>query len=183
MMIMWNVRAKSALASAALMGGLMFSASAFAGEQYVDETGFAVSGYDVVAYHGLKQVPVGTAQNQAVAGSATYTAEYNGAKWAFSSAENRDMFVANPGKYAPAYDGHCAYGIAKGGKVPANPHLWRIRDGKLYLNITKTVVGFWEEDIPGNLKKSEVNWQSSLEVKSSPTGAVPQFNASNAPKG
>lgn len=180
---MWNVRAKSVLASAALMGGLMFGASAFAGEQYVDGTGYAASGYDVVAYHSLKQVPVGTAQKGAVAGSAAYTAEYNGAKWAFSSAANRDTFLADPAKYAPAYDGHCAYGIAKGGKVPANPHLWRIRDGKLYLNITRTVVGFWEEDIPGHLKQSEVNWKTSLEAKTSPDGPVPQFDSSSAPKG
>lgn len=180
---MLKIRAKSALASAALLGGLFFGAGAFAGEQYVDKTGFAASGYDVVAYHGLKQNPVGTVQPKAVPGSAAYTAEYNGAKWAFSSAANRDKFVADPARYVPAYDGHCAYGIAQGGKVPANPHLWRIRDGKLYLNITKTVVGFWEEDIPGNLKKSEVNWQSSLEAKASPASPVPQFSTSNAPKG
>lgn len=180
---MLNIRAKSAVASAAFLGGLFLSAGAFAGEQYVDGTGFAASGYDVVAYHSLEQAPVGSAQPKAVAGSAAYTAEYNGAKWAFSSAENRDKFVANPAKYAPAYDGHCAFGVAKGGKVPANPHLWRIKDGTLYLNITKAVVGFWEEDIPGNLKKSEVNWKTSLEAKASPDGPVPQFDASHAPKG
>ena len=61
----------------------------------------------------------------------------------------------------PQYDGHCAYGVAKGGKVPGNPTLWRIVDGKLYLNITKNVVGFWEEDIPGNLTTSEKNWAGS----------------------
>ena len=43
---------------------------------------------------------------------------------------------------------------------PANPNLWRIVDGKLYLNITPTVVGFWVDDIDGNLKKSEANWQA-----------------------
>ncbi len=180
---MLNIGVKGAMVSAALLGGLLLSGGAFAGEQYVDGTGFAASGYDVVAYHSLNQNKVGTAQPKAVAGSAAFTAEYNGAKWAFSSAANRDAFVADPAKYAPAYDGHCAFGVAKGGKVPANPHLWRIRDGKLYLNITKAVVGFWEEDIPGNLKKSEVNWKTGLEAKASPDGPVPQFNASHAPKG
>ncbi|WP_417519002.1 YHS domain-containing (seleno)protein [Minwuia sp.] len=172
---------RGTVAAAALMTGLVSASGAFAGEQYVDSTGYAASGYDVVAYHALPAVPVGTPAPAAVPGNAKYTAEYNGATWAFSSAENRDMFVANPGKYAPAYDGHCAYGIAQGGKVPANPNLWRIKDGQLYLNITKSVVGFWEEDIPGNLKKSEVNWQN-LESKASPDGPVPQFDASNAPK-
>ena len=36
--------------------------------------------------------------------------------------------------------------------------LWRIVDGKLYLNITKNVVGFWEEDIPGNISKADGSW-------------------------
>jgi len=180
---MARISARGAIVSVALLGGTMFGSAAFAGEQFVDGTGYAASGYDVVAYHSLEQSPVGTAQPQAVPGNPSYTAEYNGAKWAFSSAANRNAFVADPAKYAPAYDGHCAFGIAKGGKVPANPHLWRIRDGKLYLNITKAVVGFWEEDIPGNLKKSEANWKSSLEGVDSPGGPVPQFDASQAPKG
>jgi YHS domain-containing protein len=134
--------------------------AAQAGDQYVDESGFALSGYDPVAYFDLTQVPVGGRQPEAVPGKAAITAEYNGATWAFASAANRDRFLADPAKYAPAYDGHCAYGIAQGGKVPGNPNLWRIVDGKLYLNITPTVVGFWESDIPGNLTKAQSNWSS-----------------------
>ena len=134
--------------------------AAQAGDQYVDESGFALSGYDPVAYFDLTQVPVGGKQPEAVPGKTAITAEYNGATWAFASAANRDKFLADPAKYAPAYDGHCAYGIAQGGKVPGNPNLWRIVDGKLYLNITPTVVGFWESDIPGNLTKAQSNWSS-----------------------
>ena len=134
--------------------------AAQAGEQYVDETGYAVSGYDAVAFFDLKQSAVGEQQPQAVPGKASITAEYNGATWAFASEANRDKFVANPAKYAPQYDGHCAYGLAQGGKVPANPNLWRIVDGKLYLNITPTVVGFWESDVSGNLKKANGIWSS-----------------------
>jgi len=132
--------------------------SAYAGPQYVDESGFANSGYDVVAYYDLKQAPVGQSQPEALPGKADITAEYNGAKWAFATEENRDKFLANPQKYAPQYDGHCAYGISQGGKVPGNPNLWRIVDDKLYLNITPTVVGFWEKDIEGSLDTAEDKW-------------------------
>lgn len=137
-----------------------------AGQQYIDESGFAVSGYDPVAFFELQQTPLGTPQPHAVPGRADITAEYNGARWAFASEANRKAFLADPAKYAPAYDGHCAYGIAQGGKVPGNPNLWRIVDGKLYLNITPTVVGFWESDIGGNLDKSKANW-SKLEAADS----------------
>jgi YHS domain-containing protein len=153
---------------------LTISTAAFAGEQYIDETGFAVSGYDVVAYRSLTQSPVGSAQPEGIPGRADITAEYNGAKFAFSSEENRATFLADPAKYAPQYDGHCAYGVAKGGKVPGNPNLWRIVDDKLYLNITPNVVGFWEEDIPGNLTLSEGNWVS-LDPQEASERTVPDF--------
>ena len=130
---------------------LAFAVPAFAGDQYVDGTGFAVSGYDVVAYRSLDQAPVGQSQPEGVRGRSDITAEYNGATWAFSTEESRDKFLENPAYYAPEYDGHCAYGVSRGGKVPANPNLWRIVDDTLYLNITDVVVGFWEEDVPGNI--------------------------------
>ncbi len=149
---------------------------AFAGEQYVDPTGFAASGHDVVAYFDLDQSEVGAPQPKAVPGRADITTEWNGATWAFSTAENRETFLADPERFAPQYDGHCAYGVAKGGKVPGNPNLWRIVDDKLYLNITEAVVGFWSEDIPGNITLSEGNWQQ-LEAAPASDGAIPAFTS------
>ncbi|WP_299778414.1 YHS domain-containing (seleno)protein [uncultured Roseobacter sp.] len=155
---------------------LTIASSAWAGDQYVDPTGFAVSGYDVVAYFDLEQNPVGTAQPAAVPGDKDITSTYNGATFAFSSEANKAAFEADPEKYVPQYDGHCAYGVAKGGKVPGNPNLWRILDGKLYLNITQNVVGFWEEDIPGNIQLSESNW---VDIEAAPASdrAIPQFES------
>ncbi|QUJ76926.1 YHS domain-containing protein [Sulfitobacter albidus] len=169
------------LAIAATATAISFASAAFAGDQYVDDTGFAASGYDVVAYFSLPQNPVGQSQPAPVPGNKAITAEYNGATFAFSSEENREAFLANPAKYAPQYDGHCAYGVAKGGKVPGNPTLWRIVDDKLYLNITKNVVGFWEEDIPGNLNLSTSNWPS-LDPQPASDRAIPQWSSA-APKG
>ncbi|MDG1066989.1 MAG: YHS domain-containing (seleno)protein [Sulfitobacter sp.] len=166
---------------AAAAAALSFSTAAFAGEQFVDETGFAVSGYDVVAYFSLPQSAIGQTQTAPVEGNKSITAEYNGATFAFSSEANRDLFTANPAKYAPQYDGHCAYGVAKGGKAPGNPTLWRIVDDKLFLNITKNVVGFWEEDIPANLNKSTANWPS-LDPQPASDATIPQWS-SMAPKG
>jgi YHS domain-containing protein len=160
--------------AAALAAGL--AASAFAGEQYVDRTGFAVSGYDVVSYFDLPQSAIGAPQQSPLAGKASLTADYNGATFAFASEANREKFLANPAAFAPQYDGHCAYGVAKGGKVPGNPTLWRIVDGKLYLNITKNVVGFWEEDIPGNLKASTANWPG-IEPAAASGDRIPNFTS------
>jgi YHS domain-containing protein len=169
------------LTIAAAATALSFANAAFAGEQFVDETGFAASGYDVVAYFSLPQNAVGQMQTAPVEGNRAITAEYNGATFAFASEANRDLFTANPDQYVPQYDGHCAYGVAKGGKVPGNPTLWRIVDDKLYLNITKNVVGFWEEDIPGNLELSTANWPS-LDPQPASEATIPQWS-SDAPEG
>lgn len=158
---------------------IMVASAAHAGPQYVDETNFAASGYDVVAYQSLEQVPVGQKQPEAVPGNAGITAEYNGAMWAFSSEENRDKFVANPEAYAPQFDGHCAYGISQGGKVPANPNLWRIVDGKLYLNITPNVVGFWEADIPGQIDTAYSKWGGGLESQAASAKSWKSINAND----
>lgn len=157
----------------------LWGAAASAGDQYVDETGYAVSGYDVVAYRSLEQSPLGEPQPRAVPGLERYAAEWNGAKWAFASAANRDAFLADPKAFAPAYDGHCAYGVAKGGKVPANPNLWRIVDGKLFLNINPAVVSFWEADVSGWVEKAEANWEG-LDEKPASTRAWTAID-SNAP--
>ncbi|SLN25035.1 YHS domain protein [Roseovarius albus] len=159
---------------------LLAPMAAFAGPQYVDETGFAVSGFDVVAYFDLEQNAVGEKQTAPVPGKKSITADYNGATFAFSSEENRDKFTADPAHYAPQFDGHCAYGVSKGGKVPANPNLWRIVDDKLYLNITPVVVGFWEEDIPGNISLAGSNWPG-IEGSDASTSTIPKYT-SDAPQ-
>ena len=171
------MKTKTLLRSICLGATLSFlSFSANAGQQYVDKTGFAISGYDTVAYFDLQQSEVGSAQPAGVPGKADITAEHNGAMWAFSSTENRDRFLADPSKYTPLYDGHCAYGMALGGKVPANPNLWRIVDDKLYLNITKTVVGQWEKDVPGFIVKADSNW-NSRETKPASKNKIPEFSS------
>jgi YHS domain-containing protein len=162
---------------AAAATALAFGLPAFAGPQYIDGTGYAVSGYDVVAYRSLTQSPVGTAQPEGVHGRADLTAEHNGATFAFASEENLAKFLENPEYYAPQYDGHCAYGVSKGGKVPGNPNLWRIVDDKLYLNITDVVVGFWEEDIAGNINIAEGNWPG-IEPADASGNVIPKFTSS-----
>lgn len=166
--------------AAALAAAMLVPCMALAGEQYVDGSGYALSGYDAVAYRSLEQAPVGGTQPQAVPGRAEFAADYNGARWAFASAANRDAFLADPDRYAPAFDGHCAFGVARGGKVPGNPHLWRIVDGQLYLNINRQVVGFWEADIGGNIAGASGNWDA-LEQAPAHRGAVPELDTARAP--
>lgn len=155
----------------------IFSTASQAGDQYVDGSGYAVSGYDVVAYFDLAQSTVGTSQPEGIPGRADLTTTYNGAKFAFSTQANLDRFLAGPAGFAPQYDGHCAYGVAQGAKVPGNPNLWRIVDGKLYLNITKAVVRDWEDDIPGYIRQASDAWSGGLEPQGASDDRVPKFTS------
>jgi hypothetical protein len=163
-----------------LSGAALWAGAAAAGEQYVDASGFAASGFDVVAYFDETQAAVGQAQPAPTPGSTAFTAEWNGARWAFASAANRDRFLADPAAFAPQFDGHCAFGVAKGGKVPGDPQLWRIVDGKLYLNLQKSVAAMWEEDIPGFIAAAGANWPG-LDPAPASDRPVPELAAGLAP--
>lgn len=114
----------------------------------------AVSGYDPVAYF---------AQGKPVEGSSDHELEWNGATWRFSSAANMDKFRSDPTAWAPQYGGYCAWAVSQGYTASSDPEVWRIVDGKLYLNYSKGVQQTWEEDIPGNVTKADANWPKVLE--------------------
>lgn len=113
----------------------------------------AVGGYDTVAYF---------TQGKPVKGSSKFVTEWKGAKWYFSSAENLAKFKANPTAYAPQYGGYCAYGVSQNAAVKGDPLLWKIVDGKLYLNINKQVVNIWQKDIPGYITQANKRWPNVL---------------------
>ncbi|MEL7216184.1 MAG: YHS domain-containing (seleno)protein [Pseudomonadota bacterium] len=116
---------------------------------------------DVMAIRGADAVAYFT-QGEAVMGSSDFTSTYNGAVWAFASAENKAMFDANPDAFAPQYGGYCAFAVASGYTASTDPEAWTIHDGKLYLNFSKGVRSRWLQDVPGNIQKGDANWPSVL---------------------
>jgi len=118
--------------------------------------GLALRGYDAVAYFS---------EGAAVEGRAEFAHQWNGARWLFKSAENRDAFAREPEAYAPQYGGYCSYAVAHGYTADADPQAWKVVGGKLYLNYNADVRLLWEQDIPGFLQKSEQNWPQFLKRK------------------
>ena len=39
-------------------------------------------------------------------------------------------------------------------------YLYKVVDGKLYLNVNADVFKKWSEDVPGNIAKANANWPS-----------------------
>lgn len=124
-------------------------------EIYTNWWGLAIKGYDPVAFF-KNGVPV--------EGSNEYELTWKEAKWRFTSAENRDLFKADPGQYAPQYGGYCAWAVAEGSTASVDPkNAWKIVEGKLYLNYNKEIQAKWAKDIPGNIARADANWPGVLD--------------------
>lgn len=131
-----------------ILGLALLATPAFAQTVNVED-GVAVRGTDVVAYFR---------EGRAVAGRAEFVHEYNGTVWRFSSAANRDAFAAEPARYAPQYGGFCAWAVAQGYRAPIDPDAWRIVDGKLYLNFSRSIQLRWDLMRASNITKANENW-------------------------
>jgi len=142
------------LAAAAFAAPLAIASPAHAdGGVFVGVEGenVAVSGYDTVSYFQGNGTPV--------KGDARFTVKYNGAEWHFANQANADKFKADPEAYAPQYGGHCAWALgANGALAPGDPTLYKIVDGKLYLNFNKSVQQMWLKDIAGFITKANSAW-------------------------
>lgn len=114
-----------------------------------DAKGVVLKGYDPVAYFTA---------GQPTKGSDKITAAHNGVTFHFASAANRDAFVKEPTKYLPEYGGFCAFGVASGYKVDADPTVWRIVDGKLYVNYNKSVGQKFGADVASYIKQANDKW-------------------------
>lgn len=113
----------------------------------------AIKGYDTVAYFK---------ENRAIRGSSEFSFEWLDTPWHFHSAENRDLFKADPVRYAPQYGGYCALGVGLGALASENidpENSWRIIDGKLYFISDPSGAEMLDGPDGGAvLAKADANW-------------------------
>ncbi len=119
--------------------------------------GYALDGYDPVAYFE---------QAEAKKGSVDETVEYNGSTYCFSSTKNRSLFESDPEKYLPAYGGWCAYAVAeRSTRMAPDPTEWQIQDGELQFfttnfmtKVTGSLRNDWNEDPDDYKTRADDNW-------------------------
>jgi len=126
--------------------------SAFAGD-YFERDGVAIGGYDPVAYF-TEQKPV--------KGSPEFQSVHRGSLFQFASAAHRDVFAAEPDKYAPQYGGYCAYGMAKGYKAKIDPGAFSVIHGTLFLNYSDAVRTRWLSDVSDYIQQADANWPAVM---------------------
>ncbi len=123
----------------------------YTGEEYNTlHAGLGAKGYDVVSYF---------TQGKPVQGVDQYKLLYGGVTWRFSSAKHRDLFAANPEKYAPQYGGFCSWGVAQGKLFDVDPvNGWTLHNGKLYLNFNADLNKTFRSETDSLIRKAEKNW-------------------------
>lgn len=142
---------------ASVLVGALFVAPLFAPKTQfaainVDSDNVAIHGYDTVAYF---------TENKPMKGQPKFEHQWNDARWHFASVNNRDLFRANPERYAPQFGGYCAGGLAAGEFADGDPSNWTIVDGKLYLNKNKELRDIWRKATEAYIVYGEYNWNNN----------------------
>ncbi len=127
----------------------LFSADRQFADYNVDSDKVAIHGYDTVAYF---------TDGKAMKGDDEFEHAWEDARWQFASATNRELFKANPERYAPQFGGYCAGGLAVGEYANGDPKLFMIFDGKLYLIKNKKYQTAWRKAPEAAIHFGEYNW-------------------------
>ena len=111
----------------------------------------ALKGYDPVAYF---------TDAKPVEGNASFEMLWDGQRYRFASAQHRDLFKANPDKYAPQFGGSCAMNMAVGQRRESDPHNWVISNGNLYVFACISGKEAFSKDVAVNNAKAMSNWKT-----------------------
>ncbi len=124
-----------------------------AGAAGADETAgeaLLLDGYDPVAYFA------GGAPSP---GDPAIRAHHREHVVLFVSEAHRRRFATDPERYVPAYEGLCALGMALGERVPGDPEVWGIHEGRLYLFLDPGTRGVWMLDAARNRAAADRAWR------------------------
>ena len=127
---------------------LICGASAYAQDPTAAAPALALKGYDTVSYFK---------NNGPVKGLPEFRHDWDGVRYQFSSAQYKAAFTADPDRYTPQFAALCATGVSMGKKVEADPNVWKIVDGKLYVFSSTKAREMAEKD-PAVLDRSRELW-------------------------
>lgn len=110
----------------------------------------AIKGYDPVAYF---------TDGKPTPGVPAFEYEWDEHLWRFSSAEHRELFKADPVRYAPQFGNFCAMALSMGEVVVANPENWLVSAGKLYVFGKPAPAGpvLFQQHLADNIAKASQN--------------------------
>jgi hypothetical protein len=126
----------------------LIAMSATTGGVGADDVRLAIRGYDPVGYF---------TDGKALPGRPEFELEWNEHLYRFVSAAHRELFKAEPVRYAPQFSSYCAMSLTRGEVVEANPEYWLISEGKLYLFGKPTGPAAFQQALIENVEKAHQN--------------------------
>lgn len=121
-----------------------------------DDASLMLRGNDPVAYFTIgKPVP----------GNPAIKVDYEGVTYRFMSAEHRNLFMANPAKYTPQYNGFCSNGAAYAIPLASETDAFKIVDGRLFMFGGAGAKKYWEMDEKTNIERGDYYWRTEMQGK------------------
>ena len=108
----------------------------------------AIKGYDPVAYFTI---------GRPVRGLPKIEYQWDEHRYRFSRPEHRELFKADPVRYAPQFANLCAISLSRGAIVEANPEYWLISEDKLYIFGGPAGPKHFQQDLARNIAKANEN--------------------------
>jgi hypothetical protein len=108
----------------------------------------AIKGYDPVAYFTMGTPTRGLPEIEY---------EWDEHRYLFAHREHRELFKADPVRYAPQFANFCALALAMGKIAEADPESWLISDDKLYLFGASTGPHRFQQSLAENVAKANQN--------------------------
>jgi len=110
-----------------------------------DTVPLAIRGYDPVAYFTLGAPARGLPQLEY---------EWDEQRYRFSRPEHRELFKADPARYAPQFANRCAMALTRGEIHEPHPEYWLVIDGKLYLFGDRSGPELFRRNLSQNVAKA-----------------------------
>lgn len=113
-------------------------------------TGFAIGGYDPVAYFTERKPRAGRTGIEHHWGALT---------WRFASIGNRDAFARHPKAYQPRFAGYDAEALARGFAVEGNPVVWAVHDTRVLFFRDSASLAKWRANPSRITALADANWK------------------------
>jgi YHS domain-containing protein len=112
-----------------------------------------LKGHDPVAYF---------TDGKPVKGDPKISYDWDEGRYYFASGKHRDMFTADPERFAPQFGGYCTGSMSRGVRNEGDPDAWIIADGRLYVFGDVKWKQLAQKDatyLPGKIPGAAQNWK------------------------
>ena len=128
---------------------------------FLEDKGVALGRIDALSYFSPDQ--------RLVYGDQQRSITYKGAKFYFITNSHAEAFKSDPERFAPQFGGYDALAASQGNRVPANPRVFAIHEGKLYLFSDRDSLSHWKGQIAANIERANQTWPTL--ASATPDGA------------